>query len=43
MVERHAINRSEQVRKYQLLGLCLFVAIPLPGTGAWTGALIAVL
>lgn len=42
-LERHAINRSEQVRKYQLLGLCLFVAIPLPGTGAWTGALIAAL
>ena len=30
-----------QVRKYRLLGLMLFVAIPLPGTGAWTGALIA--
>lgn len=29
------------VRKYRLLGLVLFVAVPLPGTGAWTGALVA--
>lgn len=27
--------------KYELLGLLLFVAIPIPGTGAWTGSLIA--
>jgi len=33
--------RSEKVRKYELLGLILFVAIPLPVTGAWTGALAA--
>ena len=30
-----------KVQKYAVLGLYLFVAIPLPGTGAWTGALIA--
>ena len=29
------------MRKYRLLGLTLFVAIPLPGTGAWTGSLVA--
>ncbi len=29
--------------KYETMGLFLFVAIPLPGTGAWTGALIAAL
>ena len=29
------------VRKYRTLGLCVLVAIPLPGTGAWTGALVA--
>ncbi len=29
--------------KYASLGLFLFVAIPLPGTGAWTGALVAAL
>jgi uncharacterized membrane protein len=33
--------RSEKVRKYETLGLILFVAIPLPVTGAWTGALAA--
>ncbi|MDI6850789.1 MAG: small multi-drug export protein [bacterium] len=31
------------IEKYEFLGLFLFVAIPLPGTGAWTGALIAYL
>ena len=31
----------QKVQKYAALGLYLFVAIPLPGTGAWTGALIA--
>ena len=29
------------IKKYAFWGLFLFVAIPLPGTGAWTGALIA--
>lgn len=33
--------KGKTVVKYGPLGLCLFVAIPLPGTGAWTGALIA--
>ena len=31
------------IRKYEFLGLLLFVGIPLPGTGAWTGSLIACL
>lgn len=31
------------VEKYKSLGLFLFVAVPLPGTGAWTGALVAYL
>ena len=31
------------MRKYGTIGLCLLVAIPLPGTGAWTGALVAAL
>ena len=31
------------VTKYKYLGLMVFVAIPLPGTGAWTGALVAAL
>ncbi len=38
-----ARNKSGQVQKYKKLGLVLFVAIPLPVTGAWTGSLIAVL
>ena len=38
-----AEHRSKKVDKYSLWGLCLFVGIPLPGTGAWTGALIAAL
>ena len=35
--------KAERVRKYEFWGLVLFVAIPLPGTGAWTGALVAAL
>ena len=34
---------SRQMQKYKLLGLFLFVAIPIPGTGAWTGGLVAAL
>ena len=40
-LERKARSKSEQVARYQAWGLMVFVAIPLPGTGAWTGALIA--
>lgn len=36
-------SRSKQVEKYKMLGLIAFVAIPLPITGAWTGAAAAVL
>ena len=39
--ERKALSKSEQVQRLGYLGLFLFVAIPLPGTGAWTGALVA--
>ena len=35
------MQKSDQIQKYGYWGLFLFVAIPLPGTGAWTGALIA--
>lgn len=38
---RKAEKNSDKVRKYKLFGLWLLVAIPLPGTGAWTGALVA--
>lgn len=41
--ERKAMKKSDQIKKYGYWGLFLFVAIPLPGTGAWTGSLLAVL
>ncbi len=38
-----AQEKANNIGKYELLGVMLFVAIPLPGTGAWTGSLIAAL
>ena len=35
------LSKTDQVTKYARIGLFLFVAVPLPGTGAWSGALIA--
>lgn len=40
-LEKRAENKSETVQKYAFWGLFILVAIPLPGTGAWTGALVA--
>ncbi len=40
-LEARSIRKADGVKKYRLWGLFIFVAIPLPGTGAWTGALIA--
>ena len=40
-LERRADRKSSRVRKSELVGLCILVAIPLPGTGAWTGTLAA--
>lgn len=40
-LERRASQKSDLVQKYAFWGLFVLVAIPLPGTGAWTGALIA--
>ena len=40
-MEQRALKKSDTVRRARFWGLFLFVAIPLPGTGAWTGALIA--
>ncbi len=39
----HARRRGKIVERYERIGLILFVAIPLPITGAWTGSLVAVL
>lgn len=40
-LERKAERNKHLVLKYQSLGLFLLVAVPLPGTGAWTGSLVA--
>lgn len=40
-LEKKAMGKSDQIKKYEFWGLVLFVGIPLPGTGAWTGSLIA--
>ncbi len=42
-LESKAMSKSDQIEKYEFWGLVLFVGIPLPGTGAWTGSLIAAL
>ncbi len=38
---KRAKDHAEIVEKYEAIGRMLFVAVPLPGTGAWTGAIIA--
>lgn len=40
-LENRAMKKSDKIGKYEFWGLVLFVGIPLPGTGAWTGSLIA--
>lgn len=42
-LEAKAMSKSDKIEKYEFWGLVLFVGIPLPGTGAWTGSLIAAL
>ena len=42
-LEKKANSKREQIDKYGYLGLVLFVGIPLPGTGAWTGSLVAIM
>lgn len=42
-LEKKTLSKSDQINKYGYWGLLLFVGIPIPGTGAWTGALLAVL
>lgn len=42
-IQRKADKHSASITRYATFGLFLFVAIPLPGTGAWTGALAAAL
>ena len=40
-LEAKAESKKETVEKWEFLGLVILVAVPLPGTGAWTGALVA--
>lgn len=40
-LEERAAKKGDVLVKYEMLGLFILVAIPLPGTGAWTGALVA--
>ncbi len=43
LFERTRKRSNKMIEKYEEIGLMAFVAIPLPGTGAWTGALVAFL
>ena len=40
-MEKRAINKSKGISNGEFVGLMLFVGVPLPGTGGWTGALVA--
>ena len=40
-IENRAMGKSDSIKAMEFVGLMLFVGIPLPGTGAWTGSLIA--
>lgn len=40
-IKDRALTKSDSIQKAEFWGLLIFVAIPLPGTGAWTGALVA--
>lgn len=40
-VDKKVESKKHKIEKYGVLGITLFVGIPLPGTGAWTGSLIA--
>ncbi|MCR5207236.1 MAG: small multi-drug export protein [Eubacterium sp.] len=40
-LEEHTLKKKDKIDKYGIWGLLIFVAIPLPGTGGWTGALLA--
>lgn len=42
-LEAKGKSKFKQIEKYKTFGLLIFVAIPLPGTGAWTGSLAAAL
>ena len=41
--QKKALSKKNVIEKYGYLGIMIFVAVPLPGSGAWTGCLLAVL
>ena len=42
-LEKRTMKKAETVQKYSAIGLFIIVTIPLPGTGAWTGSMVAAL
>jgi len=40
-LEARTLSKKDRIQKYEFWGLVLFVGIPLPGTGAWTGSMLA--
>lgn len=42
-LEKRTLKNADSIQKYETLGLAIFVGIPLPMTGAWSGALAATL
>ena len=40
-IEKKALSKKDKIEKAEFCGLFFFVGIPLPGTGGWTGSLIA--
>ena len=40
-LENRAMGKSDKIKRFEFWGLVFFVGVPLPGTGGWTGALIA--
>ena len=40
-IEKKALSKKDKIEKAEFWGLFFFVGVPLPGTGGWTGALIA--
>ena len=40
-LENRVMKKNGVIKKYEAIGLAIFVGIPLPGTGAWSGALLA--
>ena len=42
-IEKRTLSKKDKLEKGEFWGLLIFVGIPLPGTGAWTGAMLAAL